>query len=287
MDARRYLQHNHRDELKADSRANKRNKTPRKPLTRREQEERKQALLLWSRRVITALKLLFAGVVLGGLMWSLPKFWAWLDRPIAHVGIGGTFHYLRQEEVQSKLEPFLHSRFFVLDLHRMQRTLESDAWISNVRVRKFWPDRLEVSLEEEVPVARWLSSELLNADGKILTPRPGMIFDDLPVLGGPKGREREIMQQYMTLSLQFRPLSLKVEAVNLTPTGSWSFRVGGVNVQLGGDELIERMQRFSRLYYSKLKSSWEEVKSVDLRYQDGIAVAWLDDNRTTGRLAND
>ena len=95
------------------------------------------------------------------------------------------------------------------------------------------------------------------------------------------------MQQYMTLSLQFRPLSLQVEAVNLTPAGSWSFRVGGVNVQLGGDELIDRMQRFSRLYYSKLKPRWKEVKSVDLRYQDGIAVAWLDENRTTGRLAND
>ena len=120
--------------------------------------------------------MLLAGVMLGGLMWSLPKLWAWLDRPVARVQVGGSFHYLRQEEVQGKLEPFLHNRFFALNLRGMQRALEDDAWINNVRVRKFWPDRLEVSLDEEVPVARWLSQELLNADGKILSPRPGMVL---------------------------------------------------------------------------------------------------------------
>ena len=293
MDARRYLRHDSRDQLRADrdfasrgtasrgftsGRSTSRSSAPHKQKSRREQEERKQALLLWGRRVTTALKFLVAGAVLGGLMWSLPKLWGWLDRPIARVEVGGAFHYLQREEVESKIVPFLRKRFFSLDLRGMRQVLEENSWIDNVRVRKFWPDRLEVTLEEEVPVARWQNRELLNADGKILGPRPGVSFDELPVLGGPRGRGQEIMQQYMTLSQQFRPLGLRVEAVNLTLAGSWSFQVAGVVVQLGGDELIERMQRFSRLYYSRLKPRWDEVKSVDLRYQDGIAVAWVPGN---------
>lgn len=288
MDARRYLRHDSRDQLRADrdfapKGASSRNATlksssPRKQKSRREQEERKQALMFWGRRVTTALKFLVAGALLGGLVWSLPKLWSWLDRPIARVEVGGAFHYLQKDEVEDKITPFLRKRFFALNLRGMQRVLEADSWIDNVQVRKFWPDRLEVTLEEEVPVARWRDQELLNADGKTLSPRSGVSFDELPVLGGPKGREQEIMQQYMTLSQQFRPLGLRVEAVNLTLAGSWSFQVAGVVVQLGGDELIGRMQRFSRLYYSRLKPRWAEVKSVDLRYQDGIAVAWVSKN---------
>ncbi|WP_281648894.1 cell division protein FtsQ/DivIB [Parendozoicomonas sp. Alg238-R29] len=274
MDARRYLRHSNRDELRKSLRADK-NAAPKKQNSRREQEERKQRFLLWGHRVAVALKFLVAGTVLGGLMLSLPVLREWLDRPVAKVEVSGNFRYLNQDTLQEELEPYLRERFFSVDLRGIQQVLEDDSWIANVRVKKIWPDRVEVALEEEVPVARWQEKELISADGKVLRSRQGRSFSELPLLGAPEGREQEIMQQYMTLSQQLRLLGLRVEAVSLTPSGNWSFRVKGVAVQLGVDELIERMQRFTQLYYNRLQTRWAEVGSIDLRYRDGVAVAWI------------
>ena len=280
MDARRYLRHDRRDRLKE--------KTGRRSMSSYGGQASSAAgdqatwdwksigdtlSLLWGRALL-AVKWLAAGMVLGGLVWSVPVLWGWLDRPIAKVEVSGTFRYLDRSRLQERLKPYLQTTFFGLDVRVIQQVLQVDSWIDSVNVRKVWPDRVEVVLEEEFPVARWRVGDLINANGDILRTRQGHNFDHLPSLSGPSGREQEVMQQYLTLSQQLRPLGLKVAGVDLTRAGSWSFQVDGVEIQLGGDELIERMQRFSRLYFGRLEQEWAQVKSIDLRYRDGIAVAW-------------
>jgi cell division protein FtsQ len=49
---------------------------------------------------------------------------------------------------------------------------------------------------------------------------------------------------------------------------------GGTQLDLGGEDFLGRMQRFVRVYRSELAQRWTEVKRVDLRYENGIAVAF-------------
>ncbi len=262
MDARRYLNRGSENQL--------RHKPRRKLRVRSFQEE----FLLWCARTLAALKWLCAGAVLGGFIWSVPVIWSWLDRPIARVEISGDFRYLDQEQVKGKLTPYLQETFFSLDLQYLRSALLSDPWIGSVKVRKVWPDLLMVVLREEVPVARWRAADLINIEGEVFPRSADQQFEQFPALAGPGGREQEVMEQYLTLSHQLRPLGIKVDGVALSMDGSWSFRVGEIEVQLGSEALLKRMQRFSRLYNIHLEEQWSSVKSVDLRYRDGVAVAW-------------
>ena len=51
----------------------------------------------------------------------------------------------------------------------------------------------------------------------------------------------------------------------------------GVVVELGREQLAQRLQRFASLYAGPLRQEWENVKRVDLRYTNGVAVRWRDD----------
>ncbi|MCL6268967.1 cell division protein FtsQ/DivIB [Sansalvadorimonas sp. 2012CJ34-2] len=271
MDARRYLNRDSQSQLNKDARKKKR--------AGYVQEDVKR----WATLVLGALKWLAVGVVLGAFIWSVPTVWNWLDRPIARVGISGDFRYLNQEQVKVKLGPFLQEQtFFSLDLRGLQKELLADSWIDSVNVRKTWPDQLEITLREEVPVARWRDKELINIEGEVFPRGAGQEFDDFPVLAGPRGREQEVMEQYLTLSHQLRPIGLKLDGVALSPAGSWSFQVDEVEVQLGSEALLERMQRFSRLYRIHLEKQWVAVKGVDLRYRDGVAIAWKQSEQALG-----
>ncbi len=227
------------------------------------------------RRIFLALKGMLIGVMLGGMLWFFPGAWDWLDRPITKVRVGGAIQYLDLDRLKETLMPFVHKTFFSVNLGAMQEHLQQDSWIGSVDVRKIWPGIVEIVLAEQVPIARWQKTDMINADSEILRSWLGHDFSDMPALGGPEGLEQEVMQQYLTLSHQLRPQGLKVTKVILSRTGSWSFAVDGVRVELGGDELIERMQRFARLYTGSLKKQWSKVKSIDLRYRDGAAVEWI------------
>ncbi|CAM3551275.1 cell division protein FtsQ/DivIB [Parendozoicomonas haliclonae] len=279
MDARRYLRQNDSDRVNRNA---PRQEEPapewrRRSIAGSEQKPAvsfKERFSYWWKKCLTALKWLTAGGMLGALIWSIPVFWAWLDRPVASVGVGGDIRYLRADALQQRMLPYVQTTFFGLDLRAIQAELQSETWVSSAEVRKVWPDRVEVVLEEEVPIARWQGQDMINADGDILKSRLGHDFRDFPELAGPEGREQEVMQQYLTLSHQLRLLGLKVTGVELAAMGSWSFAVDDVSVQLGNEDLISRMQRFSRLYNDSLQARWAEVDSIDLRYRDGVAVAW-------------
>ena len=56
----------------------------------------------------------------------------------------------------------------------------------------------------------------------------------------------------------------------------------GCSLSLGGDEFLERMQRFVAIYRSELAPRMDEVQRVDLRYESGIAVAFSEPAQVAG-----
>ena len=109
----------------------------------------------------------------------------------------------------------------------------------------------------------------LPAIQQALWRRPGLkrhLFDDNGLI--------QVMQQYLAISQLLRPVGLRPESVMRNDSGSWRFTVGHVDVNLGRDRLMERLQRFVRLYHAELESRWQQVRRVDLRYLNGASVAW-------------
>ncbi|MDD7804049.1 MAG: cell division protein FtsQ/DivIB [Endozoicomonas sp. (ex Botrylloides leachii)] len=206
------------------------------------------------------------------IIW--PKLWLWLDQPITQVNVHAPFIHLNQRQVELLLEDKLKGRFFQLNLVTIRKLLYGQPWVKEVTLKKEWPSKLVIFLEEKEPVARWGDQQLISADGDIFTPESVVEFQQLPMLRGSKRQAQEVMQQYLSISQLLRPMGLVVTGLNLGITGEWSFKLGSVQINIGRNQRMERLQRLVRLYHARLESRWAFVKRIDLRYPNGASVAW-------------
>lgn len=238
--------------------------------TRKQGNIKGKRQLPWNRVLAVVIFL----ILLAGLVVAAPQLMSWVNRPIARVEVHSEFKHLSQEEVVGVLYPFLQSRFFSLQLPAMQQAVLAMPWVKSASVRRQWPDILQVSLQERQPIARWGSSHLISDEGRVFLPESMADFSALPLLVGPDDSAEQVMQQYLAISQLLRPVGLRPESVMRSDSGSWRFTADCVEVNMGRDRLMERLQRFVRLYHAELESRWQLVKRVDLRYLNGASVAW-------------
>lgn len=197
------------------------------------------------------------------------------DRPIARVSVQGELSYISQQAVQERIAPFIASSFFTVDMTGMRAELERMPWIAHAEVRRVWPDQVSIRLEEQLPVARWGSEALLNNQGQAFAPRELTHYENLPLLSGPQRAQQQVMQQYQVLSQMLRPLGFTITGLELREHGSWFLSTGqGVEILLGRDHLVEKIRRFSTIYDKVLKEQIANIARIDLRYANGLAVAW-------------
>ncbi len=225
------------------------------------------------------LKRLLWPLLLAGLGYGAYELGPWLlpyvDRPIARVSVEGDLHYASREAVAAQMAPFVRASFFSVDLPSMRSALEQMPWIAEAEVRRVWPDQVLIRLQEQLPVARWGDEALLNNQGRAFAPGETAAYGHLPQLWGPQRAQPQIMQQYLLLSQLLRPLEFTVARLELRERGSWFLTTGqGMELLLGRDHLVEKMRRFVSVYEKALKEQHTNIARVDLRYPNGLAVAW-------------
>ncbi|WP_278447380.1 cell division protein FtsQ/DivIB [Stutzerimonas kunmingensis] len=197
------------------------------------------------------------------------------DRPIAKVSVQGELGYVSREAVQQRIAPFVEQSFFKVDLNGMRHQLERMPWIAHVEVRRVWPDQVMVRLDEQLPIARWGGEALLNNKGQAFSPDDLTRYEHLPHLYGPKRAQQRVMQQYQMLSQMLRPLGFSISRLELRERGSWFLTTNqGVELLLGRDQVVEKMRRFTAIYQKALEQESEKIARIDLRYANGLAVAW-------------
>lgn len=205
-----------------------------------------------------------------------------VDRPISQIGVRGDLTYVSREAVQRRIEPFVAASFFNVDLDGMRRELESMPWIARAEVRRVWPDQVLIRLDEQLPIARWGDEALLNNQGLAFAPTELMHYQHLPKLYGPARSRQQVMQQYQMLSQMLRPLGFSIASLELRERGSWFVRTApdaegnSVELLLGRDHQMEKIRRFTTVYEKSLKDQIANIARIDLRYANGLAVAWRD-----------
>jgi cell division protein FtsQ len=208
------------------------------------------------------------------------------DRPISKVSVRGDLTYVDQLAVQERMAPFVEANFFKVDLDGLRQDLEQMPWIAHVEVRRVWPDQVTVHLEEHLPIARWGDEALLNNSGQAFAPSDLARYEHLPQLHGPKRAQQRVMQQYQMLSQMLRPLGFSIERLELRARGSWFVTTGqGVELLLGRDQIIEKMRRFTAIYQQALAQESGKIARIDLRYANGLAVAWHEPSPTAAELS--
>ena len=182
--------------------------------------------------------------------------------------------------------------FFATDIAALRERLERLTWVRRVDLRRVWPDRLELRIEEHVAFARWgqvggdlQSRDLVNTFGEPFSaPLEEVAAAKLPLFAGPAGSEAELARRYRRFAALLAPLGETPDRVVLTARYAWQLRVsGGLNLELGRDgvEPVEqRLQHFVAAYAESLGrlpsraagSGSDAPRHVDLRYPNGFAL---------------
>lgn len=202
-----------------------------------------------------------------------------LDRPVSSVKINGEFTRISQKDVAEVIYDSMGSSFMKLDLEAIQQRLEEQAWIDRVRVARRWPDQLEVTVIEHKPIARWGKTDALNHRGEVIRLTDARTAEELlrglPELDGVEGMEQTMMSQYQSLNKMLMDYGLSLKLLACDADRSWTMTLSdGVVIQVGRDQLIEKMRRFLLVYETQLQGQWANLSSIDLRYHNGVAVQW-------------
>jgi cell division protein FtsQ len=212
------------------------------------------------------------GACLVALTWAC-------NRPLRVIAMDGNFQRVSPMEIEKVVAPYLNSGFMTVDLAGIEHAVETVAWVDHARVRRQWPMGVQVSVVEQVAVARWDDSGLLNTRGELFVRSAAHVPTELPRLSGPDGTETLVAQRFLSVETRMQEANLRVAAVRLDERGAWEMDLdNGVTVRLGRRDVDERMERFIRTAAGVIAHHVNEVTYVDMRYSNGFAIGW----RTAG-----
>ncbi|MFC3283615.1 cell division protein FtsQ/DivIB [Litchfieldella rifensis] len=202
--------------------------------------------------------------------------WLWLDRPIERVSIRGDLNHVSADYLREELSPLIQGETWLsVSLGELRRRARAIDWLSEVRVSREWPDALSFELFEEVPVARWNDTYLLNPQGKPFAIGPVTPPDGLADLAGPEGSGPEVLAYYDHLQPRFSALGLEITQLRLEARGAWRFQLDdSVWVMLGRGDREARLSRLRAAWKRQLGGQASQIRYIDLRYPNGVAVAW-------------
>ena len=173
--------------------------------------------------------------------------------------------------------------FFTVDLEAVRRAFEAVPWVRRAAVRREWPDRLVVGIEEQRVLGSWDDGRFVNTFGELFTANAAEAEEDnkdLPEFAGPVGSERDVASRYLDFRSWFARLALVPDQVTLSPRYAWSVHFdngtdSGLTVDLGrerdGGTVPERVLRMINAWPA-VTSRWPKPTLIDLRYPNGFAL---------------
>jgi len=230
----------------------------------------------WLKKVGALLKLVLLISICALLLIGTYKSWQWLlSKPVGHVDVQGRFKFVEKALLENVIAGGINTGFLQLDLGALQATVQRLEWVDDARVSRQWPDTIKVVVIEQRPIARWGQGAVLNQRGQVIKLSEPAALDDLPLLRGPDMKSALVMQQYQEVSALLASYGLTLAEVRCDLAENWYLILtGGVELNVGRHQVIEKLGRFLLVYEQQLKARWIELIKIDLRYDNGLAVEW-------------
>jgi cell division protein FtsQ len=186
----------------------------------------------------------------------------------------GGLHHVTREQVQELVGTRLEGTFFTVNLEAARAAFAGLPWVRNVEVRRTWPDRLEVAIEEQVPLANWSGGKAVNTHGELFDADR---IEGLPEFSGPPGSEGEVTRHYRDFSEPLAKLGFSARQIALSPRLAWELKLdNGLALKLGRDlprdPLTGRLERFVAAYPDTVGRVGGRLDVADLRYTQGFTL---------------
>lgn len=178
----------------------------------------------------------------------------------------------------------ISGNFFTIDLAQARSVFESVPWVRKATVRREFPNRLRVTLEEHRSSGFWgLESEsrMVNSLGEVFEANAGDAeAEELPRLVGMDGASKDVLAMYRQLSKALQSVDVAIEQLELSARNGWRMQLdSGTQMELGRGspaEVIARLEKLlatqKQVLNSYQRTGWDRVESVDLRHGGGYAI---------------
>jgi cell division protein FtsQ len=189
---------------------------------------------------------------------------------LREVRIDGALQHVTREQVEDVVRRQIRGGFFTVNLEAARTAFERLPWVRSAKVRREWPARLDVVLEEHAPLARWGNEALVNAQGEVFR----AAYDgELPMFVGPEGSAREMAIQYRYFQRSLGTIGQTPVQVQVNARRAWQLKLhSGLTLELGREDIEARLARFIALHDRTIGRLQRRVDYVDLRYANGFAV---------------
>ena len=174
--------------------------------------------------------------------------------------------------------PRLNGGFFRIKLDQIKRPFEAAPWVRNVQVRRVWPNRLQVEIEEHQALAQWDDSRMVNSFGEVFTANSAALDNEkqLPLFEGPEGSEQEITRRYLDLVKWLAPLKTTPTDIELSDRHAWKVVLNnGMVLLMGRDsnqQAEQRVQRMVQALPEAVAKLGFTPQQIDLRHPNGFAI---------------
>ena len=210
--------------------------------------------------------------------------WIGAERwPLHTLRVTGELVHVEDRALREAVLPHAQEGFFAMRLADAQAAVAALPWVESAEVRKRWPDVVEVHVVEHRPFARWGEDRLLSEQGRLF-PAAGIEPPPrLPQLDGPDSRVAEVVSLYNESRVLFTPIGYDVRELVLDTRGSWALVLSnGTSITVGSQQARPRLERFARLLPQLLEYRTERLQRADLRYTNGFALAWGEEDVAPG-----
>jgi cell division protein FtsQ len=228
----------------------------------------------------SALLVVFVFLVAGLLV-------GWVSRhpafAIGGISVTGDVTHNNAVTLRANVTPRLGGTFFTLNLAQARAAFESVPWVRQAIVKRAFPNRLNVALQEHQAVAYWGTEGdtlLVNSFGEVFEANSGEVEqENLPRLVGPEGQAAIVWTMYQSLQPAYAAMDMALEQLELTGRGGW--RAGfdtGAEIELGRGsvtDVLARSQRFLKTVTqvaARYERKPDALETADLRYEEGYAI---------------
>lgn len=230
-------------------------------------------------------KLAMLGVVLVSGTVALNQLYKPQTLPFNTIQIYGELAWTDRDQLNQLVLDNIDGGFFSLNIKNLKKNLEDQAWIKSVAIRRVWPDVLQITANEQQPLAIWNGGAVINKQGELFDPLDQELPKYLVKVAGPEGSHQRLMDHYFAIEQPLLDVGLRVASLDINERRALQvILTNGVRLLLGRvrneEESAEEVRRFVKAYKGMLSPKIGQIALVDLRYTNGLAVRWKSNNTT-------
>ena len=155
-----------------------------------------------------------------------------------------------------------------LNLSDIKKNIKSDGWIKDVKIKKSFPDKLEIIIIPQQPYAIY-NSKIMMTDGTIV--KASSLPPDLPTITDHTYDSLSSMNTMILTGKLLQKIDLDIKKIEIYD--SLIKVITYTNILISDRDNYEKNLKRLVLRFQDLKKLFKkDIKSIDMRYSNGFAI---------------